>query len=606
MAETMALQFCENGKYFAGISTDGKLKIWNTLTNSFEQEFIPDFHLTSPCTCLHFMETNSLKYKGASPKKKKRKDSGTNFGPKIVLGTTAGLLLVYSISKGNLECTLNSETSQSLICLSSANYKEIYSGAEQYVFEWNLEKKTLVSKWKAGNEKVTAVLAIPDSKQVITAAKNISLWDVDAKEILRTFTGHSSEVTLLHFVTPQSKRDSYFISGSKDDRLLNCWSLSDGSNEKNAVASFLMEDIVQNVSIHVGADGSTNLAATVRSGVVHIFQHTLNGKCGKPLKPKTTIQVVSDAGHSKNTVTPIRIFGAIYRDDDSLCIGHGTEIVLTFENVSIVSPKRHLCLVRKDPRTLAISKPDEQSKTITPIVGNDVHYLTSQTSSISTKKRKNDGRLEVPMEKRLENLELNKADGDSKIPKSNNVAQLLVQGLHSKDKNILRTVLCKREENVIRNTIKRLNITVLVPLIQELSVFIEGKTLSSQIGAIWFKHILQIHAGILMSNPDLSDLFGSTLGSIASRLAPLTPLNMLKGRLELLLPQVGGSSHEENENEEPLLVYNDKESSDSEEDDIAMDVHSESENEWEEDSSEEDHNEENDVGSEIESDSDSS
>lgn len=52
----MASQFSSSGKYFAQISTDGKLKVWNVVTNSFEQEFIPDFHLTSPCTCLHFVE----------------------------------------------------------------------------------------------------------------------------------------------------------------------------------------------------------------------------------------------------------------------------------------------------------------------------------------------------------------------------------------------------------------------------------------------------------------------------------------------------------------------------------------------------------------------
>lgn len=55
----MALQFSKDGKYFAYISTDGKLKIWDTVSNNFEQEFTPDYHLTSPCTCLHFLPSNS-------------------------------------------------------------------------------------------------------------------------------------------------------------------------------------------------------------------------------------------------------------------------------------------------------------------------------------------------------------------------------------------------------------------------------------------------------------------------------------------------------------------------------------------------------------------
>lgn len=56
-------------------------------------------------------------------------------------------------------------------------------------------------------------------------------------------------------------------------------------------------------------------------------------KSGKPVKPKTTLQVVSDTGQNKAMVTPIRIYGSIYRDDNTLCIGHGTEITLTFENI---------------------------------------------------------------------------------------------------------------------------------------------------------------------------------------------------------------------------------------------------------------------------------
>lgn len=51
----MAYKFSENGQYFAHISADSKLRIWNTLSNTFEQEFTPDFHLTSPCTCLQFL-----------------------------------------------------------------------------------------------------------------------------------------------------------------------------------------------------------------------------------------------------------------------------------------------------------------------------------------------------------------------------------------------------------------------------------------------------------------------------------------------------------------------------------------------------------------------
>lgn len=138
--------------------------------------------------------------------------------------------------------------------------------------------------------------------------------------------------------------------------------------------------------------------------------------------------------------------------------------------------KKLQCLVRQDPRSLKSSKQDQVTKTITPIVDDNVQYLTSETSKITTK-RKIDGKLEVPMEKRLENLTLGKTEG-SKVPTADSVANLMIQGLHSKDKKILKTVLYQKDEEVIRNTVKRLPITALVPLLQELSNYIQGKTLS--------------------------------------------------------------------------------------------------------------------------------
>lgn len=124
------------------------------------------------------------------------------------------------------------------------------------------------------------------------------------------------------------------------------------------------------------------------------------------------------------------------------------------------------------------------------MVGEDVNYI-SHTSAVSTK-RKTGVEEEIPMEQRflllllllqffyinffrLENLTLSKSD--RKVPRVDNVAQLLLQGLHSKDRSILRTALCNKDETVIRNTVKRLPVTVFEGLINELSSLVHGKTI---------------------------------------------------------------------------------------------------------------------------------
>ncbi|XP_060519596.1 WD repeat-containing protein 43 [Cylas formicarius] len=580
----MALQFSEDGKYFAQITLDGKLKIWNTVSNSLEQEFTPDFHLTTPCTCLHFIpnETSGTYKYSPSPKKNKKKDH-INLDPNIALGTSSGLLLIYSIGKANVSLTLDSKTNSSVNCLSPVDENVIYSGADQHIFLWNIKRRTVKSQWQVTNERIISILVIRQTQQLLTASKSIKLWDIVSKQLLKTFIGHSAEVVLMSCVCRDE--DLYLLSGSKEDRLLSCWNLKASQHQKNTVCNYLMEDIVRNISVNVNSDGSTTIAASTRSGVVHIYQHKLNGQNDKPLKPKTTIQVVSEIGHSDETVSPLRISGArLQPDGESLCIGYGSQRFLTFENVVIATTQRVHCLVRKDPEIVK-SKTATGSKTKIPLT-NDVHYLTPNTSTIP--KRKFDGQKEVPMEQRLENLILNKVEGAT-VPKSDNVAQLLLQGLHSKDKNLLRMALSRKDEDIIRNTIKRLPVAIFEPLVKEVSSLVNGKTVLSYYGALWLKNFARIHAGVLISNPNLSDMFAKALASIQARNSLFVPLNRLRGKLELMVPQITVPV-EEDESDEAIL-FNDKDSDESgAEVEMQMDIaHSDSENEWDVNSLDENH-----------------
>lgn len=51
--------FSANGKYYAAISEDGRLRIWDTETNILKQEYTPDLHLTSPPSCLQWINVQT-------------------------------------------------------------------------------------------------------------------------------------------------------------------------------------------------------------------------------------------------------------------------------------------------------------------------------------------------------------------------------------------------------------------------------------------------------------------------------------------------------------------------------------------------------------------
>lgn len=87
----------------------------------------------------------------------------------------------------------------------------------------------------------------------------------------------------------------------------------------------------------------------------------------------------------------------------------------------------------------------------------------------------------------------------SEPPKADTLATLLTQGLQSNDKKILNNVLQNQSELIIRNTVRRLPIAVIVPLVQELSKRMHGHAQSGQALVKWLKCVLTVHTAYLMT-----------------------------------------------------------------------------------------------------------
>lgn len=59
MATTANYAFSSDGEYFAHCGNDGKLKIWDTNTGRLKQEYVSNFHLSSPCCILEWLYISS-------------------------------------------------------------------------------------------------------------------------------------------------------------------------------------------------------------------------------------------------------------------------------------------------------------------------------------------------------------------------------------------------------------------------------------------------------------------------------------------------------------------------------------------------------------------
>ena len=80
-------------------------------------------------------------------------------------------------------------------------------------------------------------------------------------------------------------------------------------------------------------------------------------------------------------------------------------------------------------------------------------------------------------------------------PRTDTMTQLLVQGLHSNDSRILDSVLDRADLTLIDNTVRRLPVEAVLPLVTVLQRYLRGRGVMHASHAKWLKSVLTIHTG---------------------------------------------------------------------------------------------------------------
>ncbi|KAJ8308007.1 hypothetical protein KUTeg_012881 [Tegillarca granosa] len=481
-----------NGEYILHSSPDGVLKLWETESGVLKQEYTPSSHLSATCTCLSW----SPKQQMESPRKKKRKKSGQNPSNEendfVAIGTTAGNILLYN--EGGHSDVVND-------LAWSLEDNTLYSCSnDHHIAEWNISTGTVNHKWKADKGAVHS-LCLCSQHQLLSAGRRIKLWNTQTRQVIKNFTGHATEVfkllTIPHIQNPGPSQSCYFLSA----------------------ATFL-------------------LAVVVKSGKLLIFEGVINGKLNKPLKPKVTVQITTPVNKSAPSKS-LPVLGAHLCNDkeNNILLVHGNFIKPVFEKL-IKTPEVSKDLTVLAPGFMAPERP------------------TQDETAVKRKKRKLSV-SEMTIEDRLNaiSMDVNGKPPANEPPKADTLSKLLTQGLQSQDKKILNNVLQNRNATVIKNTVKKLPVQVVIPLIQEICKRMHGHSQSGEVLVKWTKAVLTTHTSFLLS-------------MMESRTAVLGKLSRLQGKLDLVLSQITSQEQQEEavEINQPLLMYQ-EDSSDS---DIGM------------------------------------
>ncbi|XP_029035150.1 WD repeat-containing protein 43 [Osmia bicornis bicornis] len=591
MATTANYAFSPDGEYFAHCGNDGKLKIWDTGTGRLKQEYVSNFHLSSPCCVLTWLYVNS-RSTNTSPlpwKKRRRKSVAEEPSQKsmVAMGSTNGKVTLYDTTTSSVTSQLDGHSSTVTAVTWSENVGLFTAGDDHHIIHWNLQENGVKCKWKSGKGKTTSLTVSEDGKGLLSGERVVKWWDLSTKQVIKIFTGHANQVTCLCAVKiPLGS--NYVISGAYGDGCLSVWALDEQRNDRAAVASLALQDDAISVSVNVSESSQVVVLVVTRSGQAHIFQYQPNGRT-KPLKPSLNIAVASDISQ-KDSIQQIPILDAKLTEDQKLLLSYGTHINPVFEKVTPDFSNKVQCLVRSDSKKNKDRK-EEITKIKPTVIEGNVEYLAPGIVETTTKRTKSSSGSQLLLKDRLENLSLGtESSPTGKITSTGSSrAQLLLQGLNSKDKTILSNVFLIKNESIIRNTITKLPIQAIGPLLKELTILLQGKTYTSKIAVRWLETLLMVHASHFLSQADLVDLFGPILNLIDAKLALLTELSKLKGRVSLVTGQIAQIVEEQDKDiTENCLMYQDSDTSDEDDAVEDEDLESESDENWEEMSNQED------------------
>ncbi|XP_059169796.1 WD repeat-containing protein 43-like isoform X2 [Physella acuta] len=597
MASTHISSFSDDGEYFAHSSSDGTLRIFECATGILKQEYSSSSHLSATTSSLTWSRHRK---ESSSPPKAKKKRLSKSYDEEhfedglklIALGTTAGTVNLYSFAKGLLhtELTGGHVSRVNNACWHLSKPELFTCSEDQTVVHWDLKKGKVRHKWKCDTSSIYSVCHCAEQR-LLTASNNIKLWDIETRTLLQTFTGHSSPIFQLEPVWqgPESDDANYVLSAAVDDRHISVWNCSESVKDKNSIASFSVPDEPVSMSLSKPSSLSQELVLAVitRKGIVYIFQHILNGKKKKPLVSKVTVKAVMGGSGDASDKSDVPILASCLIPGN-VTVACGNPVQPIFEKVVYDTSKPEVVISLMAPAKTLVKdeysqvKRPEISKHMTTLIPADSQPLTATRNKDKNRLRRTSV-SELTVEERLAAMS---TDTPSEVnvkqpPVANTLSRLLQQGLLSGDSKILTGVFQETNETIVRNTIKKLPVSCIIPLVKEIEKGMTGHSQHAWSLSRWTSSLISCHTSYILSVPEIIATMNKLYQTLISRQKFYPQMLQLKGRLDLVKQERHLREEGEDTTTEPLLVYQD-ESDSSDSDSMVIDGTAlESDENWE-------------------------
>ena len=387
-------------------------------------------------------------------------------------------------------------------------------------------------------------LAVRDDILVI-GSRNILFWDLQERAVYKTCSGHANPVSSLDF----DVTGSVLFSSAKYERVISVWSVRD--KRIATISSLVVNDEILDVTVAENEENSSSshVGVVTLRGRLCIFRVSAGVSSGT-LQPLLTVSLSTPEDQQLRLDSARLSPGLVSLSYSDTASRHKPQL----EQMKISSLSSNTNLVREVRQEPRLTNKAE-AELVTPRTDGKVTFLAPGPTLINNRKRQKEkvNVNSLTVEDRLSLLSTTSKPSDS--PKTDTLAQLLVQGLHSNDQRILNSVLDRADSVLIDNTVRTLPAQALMPLVTILQGYIKGRGAVNASHAKWLRSVLTIHAGYLVSVPACHAVLAPVFALLEARTQNYSQVLEVRGKLEMMTKQRSDQSaeHHIDIDKEPLI-----------------------------------------------------
>ena len=256
------------------------------------------------------------------------------------------------------------------------------------------------------------------------ASRNIILWDMGSKSVIKTLTGHANPVTSVHY----DPSGQWLVSSAAHERLVSLWNVTK-VKKTGSSAAMVVNDEISSVNV------CDNRVAVVTSrGKLCVFRINYKQLGSNTIQPYIAISIVSDTSEH----VPIST-AHLVRDSDVISVSYQTVDRLQFpmvEHLTLTELENKSQITRQLDRDKRSSQRNgQQNNVVTPQTDGKVVFLAPgpSLSSVTNKsgrkrgaEKAGDKEKTMPVEDRLSLLSTSTMNTTTS-PRTDTLTQLLVQ-----------------------------------------------------------------------------------------------------------------------------------------------------------------------------------